>query len=225
MKKTILLPILAVCILLSGYAYARSNAKVPSFNQKEKQSNMLTSRNGQAGNPNNKIAAGNSKSTSVPGSSNKRSTDKTGGIKSNNRQAVKRKATYNISSVKVDISEQKVYVYNKSEMIKTMICSTGIENQDSKTPRGNFIINESGVKKGEWFYSNKYKEGAKYWVGFIGGTYLFHSVPMDINKTIIEEEASKLGTPASHGCIRLNLDDAYWFYKNIKSGTKLVIQD
>lgn len=127
--------------------------------------------------------------------------------------------------VKVDISDQRTYVYKDGKLIRTMICSTGIEEENTKTPRGEFIINETGYKKGEWFFSNKYQEGAKYWVGFIGGTYLFHSIPMDADRNIIPSEAEKLGTPASHGCIRLSIEDAYWFYKNIPAGTGLSIQN
>lgn len=127
--------------------------------------------------------------------------------------------------VRVDISEQRTYVYKDGKLIRTMICSTGIEEENTKTPRGKYIINETGYKKGEWFYSKKYQEGAKYWVGFIGGTYLFHSIPMDIDKNIIPSEAEKLGTPASHGCIRLSIEDAYWFYKSIPAGSGLSIED
>lgn len=128
--------------------------------------------------------------------------------------------------VEVDISEQKVYVFNNGSAVRTMVCSTGIPgSRDTETPTGRFKINESGKKRGEWFFSNQYKEGAKYWVGFIGGEFLFHSVPMDENKNIIEEEAKKLGQPASHGCIRMSIDDAYWFYKTIPSGTDLLIQE
>ncbi len=127
--------------------------------------------------------------------------------------------------VRVDISEQKVYVFKDGKLIKSMVCSTGIPGKkDSETPVGSFSIDDNGKKRGEWFYSSEYKEGAKYFVGFIGTTFLFHSVPMDKNGNIIKEEADKLGTPASHGCIRLSLDDAKWFYTNIPSNTKLIIQ-
>jgi hypothetical protein len=126
-------------------------------------------------------------------------------------------------SVVVSIADQKTYVYEGGALLRTMACSTGLIDGDDDTPLGDYIINESGAKKGEWFYSAKYKEGAKYWVGFIGGTYLFHSVAMDKDGRIIESEAAKLGKPASHGCIRLAVEDAYWFYKTIPSGTKLRI--
>lgn len=129
----------------------------------------------------------------------------------------------NNTTVIVSIEAQRTYVYVNNNLEKTFICSTGLLDNDNNTPLGDFIINESGVKRGEWFFSKKYAEGAKYWVGFIGGVYLFHSVPMDENKKIIEAEAAKLGQPASHGCIRLSVEDAYWFYKNIPDGANLHI--
>ncbi|HAH78565.1 MAG TPA: L,D-transpeptidase, partial [Ruminococcaceae bacterium] len=36
--------------------------------------------------------------------------------------------------------------------------------------------------------------------------------------------ADKLGEPASHGCIRLPVEDAKWIYDNIPEGTKVVIE-
>jgi lipoprotein-anchoring transpeptidase ErfK/SrfK len=32
----------------------------------------------------------------------------------------------------------------------------------------------------------------------------------------------KLGVSKSHGCIRLDIDDAWWMYKNIKKGTRII---
>lgn len=119
--------------------------------------------------------------------------------------------------VRVSVTDQKVYVYKDGNSFKTMMCSTGVAG--SETPVGDYKIN----KRGNWFYSSKFQQGGKYWVGFIGTLYLFHSVPMDENQNIIQEEAAKLGTPASHGCVRLSVDDAYWFYKTIPDGTKVEI--
>lgn len=126
-------------------------------------------------------------------------------------------------SVLVSIADQQVSVYRGERLVRSMVCSTGLLDGDNDTPLGDYIIDESGTKRGEWFYSPKYREGARYWVGFIGGSYLFHSVPMDKEKRIIASEAAKLGKPASHGCVRLSLEDARWFFKTIPSGTKLRI--
>jgi lipoprotein-anchoring transpeptidase ErfK/SrfK len=63
-----------------------------------------------------------------------------------------------------------------------------------------------------------------WWVSFKDwGVYLFHSIPMDSNKNILSDEAKKLGSPASHGCVRLNIDNAKWIYDNIPEGTPVNI--
>jgi lipoprotein-anchoring transpeptidase ErfK/SrfK len=240
MKKIIIAIILVASAFLTGYTYTKSKmiqappVQTPSSSskavldkpeqtkEKDKTPQSSDTNNTQASK--DKVSDGSTKASGQTAAKAKTTqTTKTGS--SGKNQATKEAPSSKGYSVKVDISKQRTYVYKDGTLIKTMICSTGIENASTRTPRGSYIINQSGVKKGEWFYSSKYEEGAKYWVGFIGGTYLFHSVPMDANKNIIQSEAEKLGTPASHGCIRLSVQDAYWFYKNIPSGAKLVIQD
>ena len=131
--------------------------------------------------------------------------------------------TLNIESltpylIYVNLSDQMTYVYkgtmNKWNTAKSFICSTGID--DEKTPTGIFDVRE----RGDWFFSDKYEQGGKYWVQFYGD-YLFHSVPY--NKDQSEVVDNTLGTPASHGCIRLKTEDAKWIYDNIESGTKVII--
>jgi lipoprotein-anchoring transpeptidase ErfK/SrfK len=124
----------------------------------------------------------------------------------------------------VSIADQKTYIYKDSNLVRTAVCSTGIEDGDNDTPLGDYILNESGTKRGKFFYSKKVGEGARYWVGFIGGVYLFHSVPVTEDNKIIATEAAKLGTPASHGCVRLSMDDAKWFYETVPDGAKVHIQ-
>lgn len=120
--------------------------------------------------------------------------------------------------IEVDISSQLVKISKDGEPFKEMICSTGIEGKE--TPLGEFQIQNRGT----WFFNNTYKQGAKYWVSFRDwGIYLFHSVAMDENQEIIPEEEAKLGTPASHGCVRLPVADAKWIYDNIPAETKVII--
>lgn len=120
--------------------------------------------------------------------------------------------------IEVDISTQKTKIYlgekGDWKLIKNYNCSTGAEG--SETPKGTFSIS----RKGQWFYSKKYEQGAKYWVQFYGN-YLFHSLPMDLNRNIVDPT---LGTPASHGCVRLQVEEAKWLYENIPSGTKLIVK-
>lgn len=112
----------------------------------------------------------------------------------------------------------RVYIRSYNEILKEMICSGGTE--DEPTLFGTFYLQNRGSE----FYSERFKEGALYWVR-IKDQYLFHSVPRDQEGHIIQEEAELLGGPASHGCIRLEDEDAKWFYDNIPDGTMVIIHD
>lgn len=118
----------------------------------------------------------------------------------------------------VNIDNQKTYVYkgvkNKWSLAKEFLCSTGIKGEE--TPKGSFTIKE----KGPWFYADKYKQGAKYYVGFMDN-YLFHSLPFDKDKKKIVD--TTLGKPASHGCIRLKVDESKWIYDNVPIGSKVIV--
>lgn len=119
--------------------------------------------------------------------------------------------------IDVNVSDQKVRIFENDKMIKEWLVSTG---QNDSTPLGRFTIQN----RGEWFFSEKYQQGAMWWVSFKDwGVYLFHSLPMDRDRSIITEEAEKLGSPASHGCVRLEIDKAKWIYDNIPQGTDVYI--
>ncbi|MGE5544296.1 MAG: L,D-transpeptidase [Bacillota bacterium] len=121
--------------------------------------------------------------------------------------------------IDVCVGEQKVRIYDNDTVVKEWTVSTG---KNGSTPLGHFSIQN----RGEWFFSEKYQQGAMWWVSFKDwGVYLFHSVPMDRDKNVLAEEAAKLGIPASHGCIRLETDNARWIYDNIPAGTPVFIHE
>lgn len=132
--------------------------------------------------------------------------------------------TLNIESntsyfINVDLKNQKTYVYKGKadnwNLIKTFPCSTGVNGEE--TPSGSFSIKE----KGDWFFSEKYSQGGKFWTQ-ITGDILFHSFPFAKDKaTVLDYTMNK---PSSHGCIRLSLDDAKWIYTNIPKGSKVIIK-
>lgn len=132
--------------------------------------------------------------------------------------------TLNITSntsylINVSLDNQKTYVYKRKNntwnLVRTCPCSTGIPGED--TPCGSFYTQE----KGNWFFSEKFQQGGKYWTQ-ITGDILFHSVPFSRDKkTILDYTLNK---PASHGCIRLSVDDAKWIYSNIPRGSKIIIK-
>ncbi len=120
--------------------------------------------------------------------------------------------------VSLEESKHSVTVRKGEEVIRTMPCSGG--TKDEPTVLGVFYLEN----RGEWFYSERFKEGAQYWVRFYK-QYLFHSVPMDRDFNVIKEEADKMGSAASHGCIRLLFEDSKWFYENIPDDTLVIIHD
>ena len=121
-------------------------------------------------------------------------------------------------TISVSIATQRVTVYDaQGRIVKQFVCSTG--EKGSETPTGTFRIAE----RGKSFYSQRVGEGGYYWTQF-KGDYLFHSLPFDENYQMKTEEAAKLGTPASHGCVRLPVDDAKWIYDHIPRGTVVTIR-
>ena len=128
----------------------------------------------------------------------------------------------------VDVSDQRVYVYqwNGSSFgtcIKEMICSTGMKGASTETPLGTFQM-DGPTGTGEWYWFSTYKCYAK-WASRIVGGILFHSVIYSKGKVLNKTSVRKLGKRASHGCIRLTVEDAQWIYENCPSGTTVVIQD
>ena len=131
--------------------------------------------------------------------------------------------TLNIESntpylIYVNLNEQKTYVYEGSSnnwtLEKDFPCSSGMESE--ATPKGVYTI----TGRGDWFYSDEYEQGGKYWVQF-WGDYLFHSLPYDETQNTIVDYT--LGVPASHGCIRLAVEDSKWLFENMPDDTKVII--
>lgn len=117
----------------------------------------------------------------------------------------------------VDIGRQLTYVFKSDgenwQLEKQLVCSTG--RNISPTIRGRFKIED----RGEWFYSDRLKSGAKYWLRF-KNSYLFHSVAMDKNQNITD---NTLGEKSSNGCVRLAVEDAKWMYENVENGSDVFI--
>lgn len=124
----------------------------------------------------------------------------------------------------VDISDQRVYAYGwdgSSYSIKAQkfVCSTG--KDATPTPTGTY--QSYGQLSGEWYYFKKFNCYAKWAYGIVGGI-LFHSVTYSSSKKLNRGSVSNLGRKASHGCIRLKVEDAKWIYDNCPYGTTVVIQ-
>ena len=121
-------------------------------------------------------------------------------------------------SIRINRATNVVTVYNSSgKAVRAMTCSTG----GSNTPLGTY----SAGQKYRW----QVLDGPCYgqYCTRITGHVLFHSVwyySYDLNSQSTVQY-NKLGTPASHGCVRLTVADAKWVYDNIPSGTSITIFD
>ena len=121
---------------------------------------------------------------------------------------------YNIS---VNKSKQRVYIFSGQTIVKEFICSTG--KDETPTPSGRFLVGS----KGPVFYPSD--SAACYFWTRINNNYLFHSAIYDSDGYPIQSEYDKLGSKASHGCIRLPKDDAKWIQDNVPYGTLVTISD
>lgn len=129
-------------------------------------------------------------------------------------------------SVKVSLTDQRVYLLSGKKIIYTMYAATTkkVQERSAQVPVG---TSEIGHKRGEFFYNPQTDQGGKYWVSWKGnGKHLFQTVPTDAQKEYLTNEAQLLGKKQAvntHGNIWLSVKDAKWFYNNIPSGTKVVV--
>ena len=130
--------------------------------------------------------------------------------------------------ITVDLTNQIVTVYNSdnvssSGIVRQMICSTG--RSSTPTPKGTFTLPKKtrASERTEWYYFSEYHCYAKYATRIRGGI-LFHSVTYNSKSSGPSSSAVRnLGSPASHGCIRLRVADAKWIAQNCPAGTKVKI--
>ena len=127
--------------------------------------------------------------------------------------------------ITVDITNQIVTVYkngntSESGIVRQMICSTG--KSATPTPTGTYSLpsKRNSSERREWYYFPKYNCYAKWATRIVGGI-LFHSVLFSASKHgPTSSSVNALGGKASHGCVRLRVDDAKWVAQNCPAGTK-----
>lgn len=125
----------------------------------------------------------------------------------------------------IDISDQRVYIgqwtgAGYTKLVKTFICSTG--KNETPTPLGTY--QGGGKAGGEWYYFKDFNCYAK-WAWRIVGGILFHSVVYSSSKKLQSSTVKNLGRKASHGCVRLKVEDAKWIYDHCPTGTTVYIRN
>ena len=127
----------------------------------------------------------------------------------------------------VDVTNQVVTVYGRDEngeyntVIRQMICSTGTKKNPSDV--GDWVL--SG-RKAKWCYFPTWGDYARYWTK-INKSIAFHSViynSVDVMDLSVKSYKN-LGNRASHGCVRLTVNDAKWVYDNVPEGVVVTITE
>ena len=149
----------------------------------------------------------------------------TGYIQSNKLKTVQVNQDFGIV---IDKLTQRLYLFHDGQLMTELLCSTGLYNERqpyNETRSGEFMI----VSRVGDFRSDNLICGIG--LRFNSGD-LLHEVPHTVNADGSKNYKNcepKLGTRASHGCIRVqrlrNSDgvNMRWIWDNVKNGTKLVV--
>ena len=128
--------------------------------------------------------------------------------------------------ITVDLTNQIVTIYSNEDgsIVRQMLCSAGV--QDS-TPMGTYKMpaNEEGKDdRKDWYHFKGFGVYAAYASRIYRGI-MFHSLTCKKKNvaTVYKSAIEDFGRPASHGCIRLRFEDAYFICKNCLKGTEVTI--
>ncbi len=139
--------------------------------------------------------------------------------------AVESDRPYHPYFIKVDLSEQRLYVYawsgeKYSKLVKKVKCSTGMAK--TPTPPGTYQDTTGPGKR--WHRFDEFGVWAQY-AFYIKGNYMIHSVLFKKKGgSPTSGSVHSLGRKASHGCVRLAVKDAKWIWENCGVGTTVLIQ-
>lgn len=145
--------------------------------------------------------------------------DASGNVIKDVRGIIGKKKRYKIK-VNVKRCVVTVYAWDSKKKgykipVKSWLCSPG-----QVTPTGTWKMSN---KHRYWtLFYNSYSQ----WSMKIHGNILFHTVSYKKyknKKSLMAKEYNKLGTAASHGCIRMQCEAVKWIYDNCKNGTKVTI--
>lgn len=117
--------------------------------------------------------------------------------------------------IEVNISDQMLYRFEGTQLLGSYQVSTG--KWSMPTPEGEYSINNKDPRA----YSQEYDLYMPFWMSFIGSQYGIHELPEWANGT--KEGEGHLGTPVSHGCIRLGRGAAQEVYDWAEIGTPVFI--
>lgn len=130
--------------------------------------------------------------------------------------------------VEVDVNNQLIKIFSRDTMgdftnlEKIFHCSTGTTSYPSKP--GTYTLTG---RKARWAEFPNWGGGKARWWVRIDSEIAFHSIIYRSNNLndVNMNSVRKLGSRASHGCIRLTVADAKWIYDHIGAGTQVYIHE
>ena len=136
--------------------------------------------------------------------------------------------------VRINAGTNVVTVYNNGKPYRAFRCSVndGKGNNFIPTPAGSGILTHNRVNNGDWYKLMSNEDGTENysrWCSRMEGDYpysgyLIHCVTNTTPSTgsLRVNEYNKLGTYASHGCVRLQADYARWIFEHCE-GSKFTV--
>ena len=115
-----------------------------------------------------------------------------------------------------DLKNKYTYIFkkDKDEWIQLYKWQSTVGKPSTPTIKGRFYINGRKPSFGSDEYSVKYATRIK-------DGYYYHSILYDSTGRYIKD--ARLGQELSHGCIRLETNNAKWIYENILDSTTVII--
>lgn len=121
---------------------------------------------------------------------------------------------YTVVGIEVNQAAQLVSIIGESptgvrEPVKYMLCSTGLA---SSTPNGTYTVKPLGT---QWYYFPKFNCYVMY-CSQLEGDICFHSLTFNTKSvdSLSQSAYNNIGKNASHGCIRLFVEDAKFIHQN-----------
>ncbi|MBK8540512.1 MAG: LysM peptidoglycan-binding domain-containing protein [Ardenticatenia bacterium] len=119
----------------------------------------------------------------------------------------------------VDVSEQRMYVWQGDALVWNFVASTGLAGYP--TQRGSFQV-QSKIPNA---WSSAWQLWMPYWLGIYwagGSENGIHALPIINGQTLWE---GYLGSPISYGCVVLSAADAERLYNWAEAGTAVDVRD
>jgi len=122
-----------------------------------------------------------------------------------------------IASMVVDLSDQKLTVYDSQDQVVRVIpVSTGKASTPTPTGLGSVLTKYRSVTmRGRGYVA----PGVPYAMCITANEMIcLHGAPWQ------ENAGQAFGVPRSHGCVRMPTAQARWLFENTQKGTKVLIQ-